>query len=220
MKENFIRKWFRASCPVFVAATTLALLLSLMAFLNVSSHAQNAGAPDYEITPDDIIVAVRADNLIVFDVALSNWLGERGRFNNELLGIFKDPKSSNLSRSASAYYLGDQHVLEAVDPLATDITLQPIILSQEEISPLHGLVAVDALVKIGTPSIPAMIRNLEQSDDYVVRILSLRVIYRIEGDKDIVQMRLEKALVTQSDSKKKARLQSAIHALSDPKVSG
>ncbi|MGH7976618.1 MAG: hypothetical protein ACREDS_00520 [Limisphaerales bacterium] len=126
MKENIIRKWFKASCLVFV--TSMMLVLSLMAFLNIAAHAQDASAPSHKITPEDIIVSVRADRLIVFDEALANWNGERSQFNNELLAIFKDPKSSNLSRSASAYYLGDQHVLEAVNPLAADITLRPIRL--------------------------------------------------------------------------------------------
>ncbi|MGH7976622.1 MAG: hypothetical protein ACREC8_08160, partial [Limisphaerales bacterium] len=87
--------------------------------------------------------------------------------------------------------------------------------TEEELSPLHGLVAVDALVKIGTASIPAMIRNLEESDDSAVRILSLRVIYRIEGDKDIVQLRLQKALKVEKDSRKQARLASALKALAE-----
>jgi len=82
---------------------------------------------------------------------------------------------------------------------------------------ISGYPAMDALVKIGNPSIPAVIRNLEESEDAKVRELSLKVLYRIEGDKDIVQLRLQKALEVQQDSKKKARLQTALQALLDPK---
>jgi HEAT repeat protein len=72
-----------------------------------------------------------------------------------------------------------------------------------------------ALVAIGTPSIPAVIRNLENSDDAKVRQPSLNVLVRIEGDKDVVQLRLQKALDAQSDTTKKARLQLALKSLTE-----
>ena len=62
---------------------------------------------------------------------------------------------------------------------------------------------VDALVKIGNPSIPAVIQNLAETEDGQVIELSLEVLYRIEGDKDIVQLRLQKASFAESDPIKK-----------------
>jgi hypothetical protein len=41
----------------------------------------------------------------------------------------------------------------------------------------------------------------------------LKVLYRIDGDKDIVQLRLLKAIAAQKDSNKKARLQAALKSL-------
>ena len=73
--------------------------------------------------------------------------------------------------------------------------------------------AVYALIKIGIKSIPAVIRNLEERDDAQVRDLSLKVLYRIEGDKDLVQLRLQKALAAQKDSQKQTRLKLALEAL-------
>lgn len=61
----------------------------------------------------------------------------------------------------------------------------------------------------GCPSIPAMLRNLEESDDAQMRKLSLEVIYRIKSDKDIAQLRLQKALHAETDTQKQARLQAA-----------
>jgi hypothetical protein len=72
---------------------------------------------------------------------------------------------------------------------------------------------IDALIAIGNPSIPAMIRNLADSDDARVRELSLQVLTRIDGDKDISKLRLQRALKTGKDSQKQARLQAALKSL-------
>ena len=74
-----------------------------------------------------------------------------------------------------------------------------------------------ALIKIGNPSIPAVIRNLAESDDAKVRELSLTALYHIDGDKDITQLRLQKALKAEKDLQKQARLQAALKSLSEIK---
>ena len=68
-------------------------------------------------------------------------------------------------------------------------------------------------MKIGSPAIPPLIQNLEESDDPTVRKLSLFVLCFIDGDKDIVQLRLQKALKAEKDPKKQARIQAAIKSL-------
>jgi hypothetical protein len=72
-------------------------------------------------------------------------------------------------------------------------------------------------MRIGNPSIPAVIGNLEQSDDVKVRELSLAVLNYIDNDKDITQLRLQKALAAQNDGQKMMRLQGALKALENPK---
>jgi len=79
------------------------------------------------------------------------------------------------------------------------------------------LSAVDALIKIGNPSIPAMMRNLAESDDAKARELSLQVLTRIDGDKDISQLRLQKTLKAETDSTKQTRLQAALKSLAELK---
>ena len=106
---------------------------------------------------------------------------------------------------------------KVVDALAVKIALK-MDLSQNIIKGypiIAGYPAMDALIKIGNPSIPAMIRNLAESDDAKYQELSLQVLYRIDGDKDIVQLRLQKALASEKDSQKQARLQSALKALAE-----
>ena len=63
-----------------------------------------------------------------------------------------------------------------------------------------------------------MIKNLEESDDAKVRESSLNVLISIEGDKDVVQLRLQKALDAQSDAKKKDRLKAAIKSIPEIKL--
>jgi hypothetical protein len=121
----------------------------------------------------------------------------------------------------AAYLLGAYRFPQAADRLAKDIALEDKVRSRE---PRHSewiwdlYPAMEALVKIGNPSIGAVIRNLEESDNAKIRDLSLKVIYHIEKrDKDIVELRLKKVLDAQKDSKRKARLQSALEQLRDPK---
>jgi len=118
----------------------------------------------------------------------------------------------------SAKLLGDYRASEAVDILVQnfELDLRPRsilgLLADDYIQP-----ATWALIKIGNPSIPAVIRNLEETDNARIRGLSLKVLYQIDGDKDIVQLRLQKALTAQSDPQKKDRLKAALQALLDPK---
>ena len=116
----------------------------------------------------------------------------------------------------AAYLLGAYRFPQAVSSLANNIALEDKIRSQIQkqrewywdIYP-----AMEALIRIGNPAIPTMIRNLEESDNANVRELSLRVVYSIDRDKDMVRLRLQKAAEAQKDLQKKARLQSALKAL-------
>jgi hypothetical protein len=74
---------------------------------------------------------------------------------------------------------------------------------------------IDALVAIGNPSISAVIRNLTESDDTKVRELSLQVLTRIDSDKNISQLRLQRALKAEKDSQKQVRLQAALKSLAN-----
>jgi HEAT repeat protein len=134
-----------------------------------------------------------------------------------LLDRFEDPKTPNCDQCSCAYYLGELRAPQAADVLAVSITLE-LDLKKVLIGGVP-LVAYDpamnALIKIGSPSIPALIRNLTESDSAKVREASLKVLCRIEGEKDIVELRLQKALAAQNDGKKQARIRAAIKALAD-----
>jgi HEAT repeat protein len=106
---------------------------------------------------------------------------------------------------------------EAADVLAVKIKLH---IGDSSVLFIHlpaiaDCAAMKALIKIGTPAIPAVIKNLAESNDAEVRKLSLEVLCRIEGDNDIVQLRLQKALAAEKDLQRQARLQAALKALAE-----
>ena len=118
-------------------------------------------------------------------------------------------------RSYAAFFLMDYRFPQAADKLALNITLPNTTHSK-----LQGrewlqdkYPAMEALVKIGSPCLPAVIRNLAESDDVKTRELSLKVVYRVDGDKDIARLRLQKAVQAEKDPQKQARLQQAVKAL-------
>lgn len=181
-------------------------------FLNANLAAQNV-IPSKE--PENAILSsVRAGNIDSFDKTAQRIQIKNEKLVSELLFILTDIKSSNFQRCSSAYFLGEMHAARAVEALVTNITLylnQPI----DHLTVLMEPPAVEALVKISTPSISPIIQNLGNTDDINVRKLSLQVLYRIEGDKDIVKLRLQKALKAETDPQKQGRLQSALNELEE-----
>ena len=119
----------------------------------------------------------------------------------------------------AAFLLGQYRFGQGASSLA-----QAIALHEEVVRPngrewfWDRYPAFEALIKIGNPAISPAIRNLEESDDPEIKELSLKVIYYIENrDKEIVQLRLKKALSVQENSKRKGRIESALETLLDPK---
>jgi hypothetical protein len=169
---------------------------------------------------DSIIASARAGNVNQFNKGAGEFLSQRKVIEDQLLEIFQNRQSGNLNKCAAVYYLGELRVSRAADILAQSITLK-FDWGHYEVDglpPFLGYPVVDALVKIGYPSIPATLRNLEESDDAQTRKLSLEVICKIEGDKDIARIRLQKALQAQTNLQKQARLQAALKALDETKL--
>lgn len=206
MKLNFQSSQFCTACFL--------VLLSLGLFAN-DAEADEARKPAYTIRPEDIITSVHAGHLQGFQVVAVPFADERNRLGNELLNVLRADRS-NLNRCAAAHYLGELRFAEAANDLAAQITLDIKLTDDLDGMPvLPRPVAMTALIRIGVPAIAPVIRNLETSDDAKVRELSLKVLRQIDGDKDIVQLRLQKALDAQKDPEKKARLQAALKSLAE-----
>ena len=206
MKQNTIQNLmkYRVFSLMIIAVSTLA----------VSVNAK--GQTIYPIN-ESIITSVHADDLQTFEKSLDNYRAEHRELGVDLLNTFKDKTSSNLNRCSAAYYLGELHYVEYVDTLAANISLQfdtsHFIFKHLIEIDISKYPAMESLIQIGNPSIPAVIRNLAESDDTQVRQLSLQVLTQIDVDHDIDQLRLQKAIKNESDPQKQARLQAALKAL-------
>jgi HEAT repeat protein len=166
----------------------------------------------------NVIAAVVADDYRLFDQACYQNLSEKEQAAHQFLVIFKDPASSNFKRCAAAYYLGELSNKNAINDLASSISLAfKYDVDSLRIPAFAGYPAMDALVKMGSSSIPALIRNLTESKDTLVQDLSLQAIIRIDNDRDISQLRLQKAIKSETDLQKQTRLQSALASLAQTK---
>jgi len=170
-----------------------------------------------KITAENIIASIRTntDSLALFEEQSANFNSNRQQFGKELLEIFADANSSEISQCAAAYYLGEMRFPEAAKDLAEKIAFRFNAgkYPYYNFPNVPDYPAMEALIKIGNPSISAVIRNLAESDDAKVRELSLQVIERIDNDKDISALRLQKAIKAETNSQKQARLQAALKTL-------
>lgn len=195
------------------AAINIALMVL---FLSIKTKAYG-GDLGFQMAAEDIIASVHTNNLDSLDQTLGSYLLERHRLIGRLSTVLENTNfvASNLNQCAAAYYLGAMHASETVDILSSKITLgfDMSRFGIHRIPGVAGYPAMDALVKIGSASIPALLRNLATSDDAKVRSLSLTVLCRIDGDKDISQLRLQKALKAENDTQRRTRLQAAFKML-------
>ncbi len=120
--------------------------------------------------------------------------------------------STNIhTRCCSAYLLGLYRYPEAVESLGQMVSLEDKATEgKQKERRWDRYPAFEALIRIGKPSIPAMLRNIEGSEDETIRELSARVIFYVEGA-DIAPIVLEKAISKQTDPLKKGRLKAVVN---------
>lgn len=200
----------------------LILLYAITFVLIVIANEKLAGQTESHLASpaDDAIVATiekinKGAPALIFNPQFEGDSGQRLRTIQALLRIFNDSKSHPDAKCCAAAYLGMMRASEAADSLATNMALQPPLDPHYAVygPPFGYNPVIDALVAIGNPSIRAVMRNLAESDDAKVREFSLQVLVRIDGDKDIVRLRLQKALKAEKDSQSQARLQAALKSL-------
>ena len=120
------------------------------------------------------------------------------------------------------YLLGEYRASEAILDLAKIINLEADIPPfSRELPRWRKYPAQEALVKCGARSIPYMISNIESNDGELIQKLSTEVIWQVMGTglsrvldgKDYARMIIEKRINEETDSVKKARLQSSLKYL-------
>ena len=118
--------------------------------------------------------------------------------------------TSDRDKAVIAYLLGRRRCTQAVGTLSRAITLEIETdrLDKRE-RRWERYPVVEALISIGSPSIPQMLANIEASEDEKVRELSARVIRYVEGT-EIGMMILQKAIERQTDASRRANLEKAL----------
>jgi len=145
---------------------------------------QTNQASTFKITPEDVIDSVQIHNwqFDSFENTANAYALEQTQLKTNLLAILNATNSPVLNQYCTAYYLGELKAQEGVTNLSAKIKLSlndgPVIFVRLPGRNIPQNPAMQALIKIGNPSIPAVIRNLAESDDPKVRELSLQVLAR------------------------------------------
>ena len=134
---------------------------------------------------------------------------ERSEIQRKLVQLL-DGSNSKEKKYAAAFLLGMYRMDQSVFVLSKYITLEDDSSRRWKREPLWDIYpVVEALIRIGKPSIPEMLKNIKTSNNEKVIELSIRVIRYVEGP-EIGRFILEKELVKQSDSINKTKFKEAI----------
>ena len=213
---NYVFPPVRRRVP-FSKSWILGLGLGLTTFLALAGDSGPGTSIDEEIVVAIQSISENKQPVEPLRNLLRNQSLQREKNIRELVHILNDSNSPKGAKLFAAYYLGEMHAVEAVDILAANITLElgyPVSGGLYEMEPeWNGAPAQSALWRIGSPAIPALMHNICDSTDDKVRRESLRTVCNIDVDKDIVKVRLQKALQAEKDPQKTARLQAALNAL-------
>jgi len=91
-------------------------------------------------------------------------------------------KYSDETRCAAAYLLGELRAVEAVPVLSKALVNEPGPKMSSDLN-RYNVPALTALIKIGRPTVPTLIKNLETSNDQILRDKSLGVLIHVLGGK-------------------------------------
>ncbi len=120
------------------------------------------------------------------DGAVESILQDRSELIKRLIPLI-DPanagKYPELTRRAAAFLLGEFRGVEAIPVLAKALADPELERTSSDGSPYDFWTVFAALIRIGRPAIPAMIENIETSDNELLRQKSMLVVGGILGGK-------------------------------------
>lgn len=180
------------------------LALAVAALLGAAADAPPQEA--HEETMRERIKGLQSKDARARDRAVDAVLEDHKRMVKALIPLI-DPANadrySDETRCAAAYLLGQLRAVEAVPVLSKALADPPgpwlITDSSRFDAPVWH-----ALVRIGRPAVPAMIRNIETSDHRMLRIRSLGVLNHVLGGKRRLLELLDRLKKRAGDDKQKA----------------
>ncbi len=118
------------------------------------------------------------------------------------------------TRAAAMYLLGLNRMVRAVPVLSANVQFRYLFdISMLPVPGSSTLPAMHALIRIGSPSVPAMVKNLETTTSPVVAACSAWVIRNVDGPQ-LGACVVELALRGASAPLEKARLRAALASIS------
>jgi HEAT repeat protein len=188
----------------FVAPVVIGIVVSVMVSITMADNQQG------EIT--DNLKNISSKEEKIREEAVDAVLHDRLTTVQKLISMV-DPKNagkySDKTRSAAAFLLGEMRAEEAVPVLSKvlDADIGPKVILEYS---RYELPVLTALVKIGRPAVPAMIKNLETSDKLRLRNASLGVLYHVLGGKRRLLELLAKLESRASSREVRQRIESCV----------
>lgn len=133
---------------------------------------------------------------------------DRAQVQSQLILQLLSPKSKQ-HQIVVVYLLGLYRMEGAARHLAKFITLEAEEKLHQRLPLWSRYPAVDALVKIGMPSIPVVMERIETSDDKLVIELGAKVIKGVLGQ-EIAEGVVKQAIIKLPDADKKKKLEEAL----------
>lgn len=185
--------------------------LSVLGSCTATTSRSSSGEQVTETTMQQIRDLTSSERQIR-DVAVDAILAERQTAVNQLMQVVKGEEGQEYSfatRAAATYVLGELRAVQAVDVLVRALAEEEAMPFERSDITRYDAPYFTALVKIGRPSVPAMIENIRTSDEDLLGKKSLDVLYHVLGGKRRVLELLEKLHARESDEQALRRLESA-----------
>jgi HEAT repeat protein len=201
---------------------TLSLSVALVALVMLCSGVLGSGAPDETdeadagqplVDPQPILLErVSVELSAEREAEVQALLDDRKRTIEQLCEIVDQKnagKHEPVERAAAAYVLGEMRAPEAVGALNSALADDPVQRDWfGDRSPYDSAVTA-ALVRIGRPAVPEMIKNLQQSDDKRIREKTCMILYHTLGGRDRIVALIDRLTDQEEDAGVRTRLEAA-----------
>lgn len=192
-------------------STVLSIAILAVLYLGLFAQGKNEVKPvidsPSEATLKQIAASGEKERLAILDQLSNNRSDLERRLINALNAATEKDK-----KFAFVYLMGLYRLEETVWALARVIDLENEVTPNNALPLLSRYPAVDALLRIGQRSVPAMLDNIKAAKGEKITELSVDVIQHIESPA-FAKMILEEAITKEADPVKKKHLQDSLKYL-------